>query len=263
LFTLIVLLFYFYRIKTERAIEEECTRVQNYLNPDTQPKLLRVIEEVILEKRSTELLEKDGSGCRVLLINDMSNDLTRMFRLFSRVPNGLEPMATIVKQHIADLGNDKIDQRVLRLESEKESNEDPQFVKDLLSIHDRFKFVIDNHFESNTLFQKSLKDAFVEVVNRNLGKYKTADLMSSFCDRILKTGSIEKLNDTEIEDFLEKIVQMFSYLTDKDLFAEIYRNQLAKRLLSQRSASNDMERLMIGKLKNRCGAQFTSKMEGM
>jgi cullin 1 len=56
---------------------------------------------------------------------------------------------------------------------------------------------------------------------------------------------------------------LFSYLTDKDLFSEIYRNQLAKRLLNQRSASDDAERLMIAKLKLRCGAQFTSKMEGM
>lgn len=56
-----------------------------------------------------------------------------------------------------------------------------------------------------------------------------------------------------MEEYLEKTVQMFSYLTDKDLFAEIYRNQLAKRLLNQRSASDEMERLMIGKLKLRCG----------
>jgi cullin 1 len=54
-----------------------------------------------------------------------------------------------------------------------------------------------------------------------------------------------------MEEYLEKTVQMFSYLTDKDLFAEIYRNQLAKRLLNQRSASDEMERLMIGKLKLR------------
>jgi cullin 1 len=31
--------------------------------------------------------------------------------------------------------------------------------------------------------------------------------------------------------------------------------------LNQRSASDDMERLMIGKLKLKCGAQFTTKME--
>ena len=47
------------------------------------------------------------------------------------------------------------------------------------------------------------------------------------------------------------------------MFAEIYRNQLAKRLLNQRSASDEHEKLMITKLKQRCGSQFTSKMEGM
>jgi cullin 1 len=110
---------------------------------------------------------------------------------------------------------------------------------------------VNSEFAGNALFQKALKDAFVEVVNRDAGKYKSADLLSSFCDRILKTGSTEKLSDAETEEFLEKTVQMFSYLTDKDLFAEIYRNQLAKRLLNQRSASDEMERLMIGKLKLR------------
>ena len=58
-------------------------------------------------------------------------------------------------------------------------------------------------------------------------------------------------------------MQMFSYLNDKDVFNEIYRNQLAKRLLNQRSASDEHERMMIGKLKLKCGAQFTSKLEGM
>jgi hypothetical protein len=41
------------------------------------------------------------------------------------------------------------------------------------------------------------------------------------------------------------------------------RNLFAKRLLNQRSASNDAERSMLSKLKLRCGAQFTGKMEGM
>ena len=86
--------------------------------------------------------------------------------------------------------------------------------------------------------------------------------MSTFCDRILKVGG-EKLSESQVEENLDKIVQLFSYLTDKDLFAEIYRNQLAKRLLNQRSRSEDAEKLMISKLKVQCGTQFTSKMEGM
>ncbi len=49
----------------------------------------------------------------------------------------------------------------------------------------------------------------------------------------------------------------------QDMFAEFYRKQLAKRLLLNRSASDDDERSLITKLKYRCGAQFTSKLEGM
>jgi len=136
-------------------------------------------------------------------------------------------------------------------------------VKDLLALHDKFMAVVNGEFCCHSLFQKALKDAFVEVVNKDVGKFKNADLLSSFCDRLLKTGSSEKLSDAETEEYLEKTVQMFSYLTDKDLFAEIYRNQLAKRLLNSRSASDEMERMMIGKLKLKCGSQFTAKMEGM
>eukprot|EP01038_Epipyxis_sp_PR26KG_P011634 gene11634-15584_t len=261
-----------YLVKVEKALEDEKHRVSSYLNPESEQKLLRAIEQENLEKKETELIEKEGSGCRVLLTNDMFVDLARMFRLFSRIPDGLVPIAEIFKQYIIDLGNDKIELRLSRVDNngeskdpngEKESSDDPQFMKDLLGIHDKFISVVQDQFNGNTLFQKALKEAFTDLVNRDVGKFKTAELISSFCDRLLKTGSSEKLSDAEIEEFLEKTVQMFSYLTDKDLFAEIYRNQLAKRLLNQRSASDDMERLVIGKLKSRCGAQFTSKMEGM
>ncbi|KAH8078845.1 hypothetical protein JL720_9595 [Aureococcus anophagefferens] len=225
--------------------------------------LLRVCEHEILELRETVLLEKEGSGCRALLANDKAADLSRMYRLFSRVPNGLPPMAALVRAHIEAMGNEVINRREARLEAgEKDSNQDPAFVKELLALHDKYMAVVSAQFAGNALFQKALKEAFVEFTNRDVGKFTNAELMSSFCDRILKSGG-EKLSDEDVESYLEKTVQLFSYLTDKDLFAEIYRNQLAKRLLNQRSASDDAERLMIGKLKLRCGSQFTGKMEGM
>ena len=49
----------------------------------------------------------------------------------------------------------------------------------------------------------------VEFTNRDIGKHTNADLMSSFCDRILKTGG-EKLSDEDVESYLEKTVQLFS-----------------------------------------------------
>ena len=252
-----------YLIKAEKVLTEEKNRVHDYLNPASEGKLLKVVEDEILEKVESVLLEKEGSGCRVLLANDRSEDLQRMFRLFSRLDNGLAPIANIVERFISDMGNEVVKQRQSRLESgEKDKNDDPAFVKALLELHEKYLGVIKTDFSGHSIFQKALKDAFVEFVNHNVGNFTNAEFMSTYCDRILKSGG-EKLSESEVEDNLEKVVQLFSYLTEKDLFAEIYRNQLAKRLLNGRSASNDAEKVMISKLKMQCGTHFTSKMEGM
>lgn len=57
----------------------------------------------LLSCREKILLEKEGSGCKVLLANDKSDDLSRMYRLFNRLPKGLEPMAEIIKDHITEV----------------------------------------------------------------------------------------------------------------------------------------------------------------
>ena len=41
------------------------------------------------------------------------------------------------------------------------------------------------------------------------------------------------------------------------------RKKLARRLLFDRSANDEHERSILSKLKQQCGGQFTSKMEGM
>ncbi|GAX29145.1 cullin 1 [Fistulifera solaris] len=250
-----------YMIKAEGALREESDRVAEYLNSSSESKILKVLEEEILERVEMVLLEKETSGCRALLQNDKSEDLNRMFRLFQRLENGLVPIASIVETFITEVGMEEVQRRQARVDGEKDKNDDPSFIKALIGLHDKYLAVVKNDFAGHSLFQKALKNAFVEVMNTNVGQFTNAELMSTYCDRILKSGG-EKLSEAEIEESLDKIVQLFTYLTDKDMFAEIYRNQLAKRLLASRS-SEDAEKLMIAKLKVQCGTQFTSKMEGM
>ena len=73
-------------------------------------------------------------------------------------------------------------------------------------------------------------------------------------------GGGEKLTDEAIEDTLEKVVKLLAYISDKDLFAEFYRKKLARRLLQDRSSSDEHERSILSRLKQQCGAQFTSKV---
>lgn len=73
-------------------------------------------------------------------------------------------------------------------------------------------------------------------------------------------GGTEKLSDKAIEETLDKVVKLLAYISDKDLFSEFYRKKLSRRLLFDKSSSDDHERSILTRLKQQCGAQFTSKV---
>jgi cullin 1 len=117
-------------------------------------------------------------------------------------------------------------------------------------------------FKGHNVCQKALQGAFEHIVNKGTAQSTTAELIANFTDLLLKKGGV-RMTEKQLETTLDNVVRLFSYLNDKDMFSEFYRKLLSKRLLLQRSSSADAEKSMIGKLKLRCGAQFTSKMEGM
>jgi len=253
-----------YLRKAEVALNAEEQRVIDYLHRSTLPKLKHVVIQALLAQPQTQLLEKETSVV-YLLDNDKREDLARMHRMFPLVDNGLTPIAQAFRAYVTETGNKIVDERVeqvKQMSSKAEAMNDPTFIQALLDLHDRFKGIVQECFSQDSLFQKSLKEAFEVFINRDIGKYSFAALMSAFCDRILKKSG-ERLSDDQVEILLSKMVELFSFLSDKDLFAEIYRNQLSKRLLYETSASDDAEKSMIQKLKMKCGAQFTSKLEGM
>jgi len=252
-----------YMRKAEEALQAEEQRVENYLHRSTGPKLKHVVIRALLQQQQIKLMEK-STAVVYLLENNKSSDLSRLHRLFSLVDGGLGPVALCFRNYVAERGNAIVDERVMQLKTatKQEALGAPQFVQTLIDLHDRFKSIVVECFGKDSLFQKSLKEAFEIFVNRDIGRYSFAALMCAFCDRILKKSG-ERLAEDQVEALLTKCVELFSFLTDKDLFAEIYKNQLSKRLLYETSASEDAEKSMIAKLKMNCGAQFTSKLEGM
>ncbi|KAH9626689.1 hypothetical protein KSS87_021588 [Heliosperma pusillum] len=137
------------------------------------------------------------------------------------------------------------------------------FVRKVIELHDKFMAYVTDSFQSHTIFHKALKEAFEVFLNKGVAGSSSAELLATFCDNILKKGGSEKLSDEAIEDSLEKVVKLLAYVSDKDLFAEFYRKKLSRRLLFDKSANDDHERSILTKLKQQCGGQFTSKMEGM
>ena len=56
---------------------------------------------------------------------------------------------------------------------------------------------------------------------------------------------------------------VFKYVEDKDVFMKFYSKMLSSRLIKDTSASEDAESSMIGKLKDACGLEYTSKLQRM
>lgn len=57
------------------------------------------------------------------------------------------------------------------------------------------------------------------------------------------------MSEQEIETVLDKTMVLFRFLLEKDVFERYYKQHLAKRLLLNKSVSDEYEKNMISKLK--------------
>ncbi|KAG2697369.1 hypothetical protein I3843_07G101200 [Carya illinoinensis] len=256
-----------YMLKAEECLKRERDRVSHYLHISSEQKLVEKVQHELLVVYEMQLLEKEYSGCRALLRDDKVEDLSRMYRLYHKIPKGLDPVSTIFKQHVTAEGMALV-QQAEDVASSQTANggvgmQELVLVRKIIELHDKYVAYVNDCFLNHSLFHKALKEAFEVFCNKAVSGSSSAELLATFCDNILKKGGSEKLSDEAIEETLEKVVKLLAYISDKDLFAEFYRKKLARRLLFDRSANEDHEKSILTKLKQQCGAQFTSKMEGM
>lgn len=78
---------------------------------------------------------------------------------------------------------------------------------------------------------------------------------------LLKLAVDSSCLDEPIVQQMDRIIRLFMYVDDKDLFHETYRRLLAKRLLNKHD--DTLEREFISKLKMQTGAVYTGKISGM
>lgn len=103
--------------------------------------------------------------------------------------------------------------------------------------------------------------------------------MAKYHDSLLKKS---KSTESEIETKLTKSITIFKYIEDKDVYQKFYSRMLAKRyvvnpsilnatfslpnscsLIHDQSVNMELEEVMINKLKQACGYEFTNKLHRM
>ncbi|KAL6188643.1 hypothetical protein ACLB2K_040034 [Fragaria x ananassa] len=128
-------------------------------------------------------------------------------------------------------------------------------VREVIELHDELKnHIFFNNFSRSRLY-RALQDGFRRILVRSKS---FAVQLAKFCDSILKKG---KFTYEEIQKKMDTVVELIDCLGDKDQFSELYRHQLASRLLCNQSISPRYESTVISKMQHVCGSNFTKKME--
>jgi cullin 3 len=245
-------------IRAEQAVNEELGRLQGYLHSSTETPLMREVRIQILKVHQTKILESN-TGIVNMLKERSTVDLARIFELYKEVEEGLEPIAAAVQKHICDLG-----QRFIRdSKSDQHGNKENRhtLVKNLIQLHDRFLKIMKNEFQSHREFTKAMKNSFEFFINQ---EYYVSNYLARYVNDFLRKGGVGvNYSEAQLEEQMVHIVMLYSYIRDKDVFENNYRGYLANRLLSDTSASEQMEKKMIGKLKQESGYHWTQKLEDM
>ncbi|CAB3386853.1 Hypothetical predicted protein [Cloeon dipterum] len=254
--------------KVEARIQEEVDRAQHYLDQSTEPRIVDVVETELIKKHMKTIVEMENSGVVHMLINQKTDDLACMYKLFSRLRDGLKTISECVSKYLREQGKGLVQE-----EEDSKQNEAAaatglpcsggtnaiSFVQKLLDLKDRFDHFLKNSFGNDRIFKQVIAADFEYFLNLNP---KSPEYLSLFIDDKLKKG-VRGMSEQEIESVLDKAMVMFRFLQEKDVFERYYKQHLAKRLLLNKSVSDDCEKNMISKLKTECGCQFTSKLEGM
>ncbi|XP_046402538.1 cullin-3 isoform X1 [Ischnura elegans] len=266
-----------YMKRVEARINEEAERAKHYLDESTEQHIVEVVEEELIKKHMKTIVEMENSGVVHMLKSQKTEDVGCMYKLFGRVKDGLETMADCVSAYLREQGRALVqeDDHYQQVASSSGGvsqhpgsstdraqgggNNAINFVQNLLDLKDRFDHFLHNSFNNHKLFKQRIASDFEHFLNLNP---KSPEYLSLFIDDKLKKG-VKGMTEQEIECVLDKTMVLFRFLQEKDVFERYYKQHLAKRLLLNKSVSDDSEKNMISKLKTECGCQFTSKLEGM
>jgi cullin 1 len=116
----------------------------------------------------------------------------------------------------------------------------------LIRLYDHYEDICTRFFNHDANFVASLDKAFHALLNERR-KMKQPEVLARYCDQMLRRQN--KLPVEEQERKLKRAIKLFGYLDDKDIFQKFYTRAMAKRLISESSASEDLELMVISLLR--------------
>lgn len=290
--------YYLYHVDFRMA--QVSTMVNRYLLFEcSRHSLINVIERTLLAPVHTTLLIE--SGFSALLTAHAVQDISKLYSLLSRLSAGtVAAPSTIIQALCNQWGSyiKRVGEQILcsdmggNTTAGASSAATKDTISEIIALQERLAEVLRVCFHQQDIFRVAFKNSFEYVLNSSAipspaGKpavscsSKVSELLAKYFDKRLRSGghgttaaaSVSQDGgvsmglgldlDMQLEQSLEKCLVLFFYVNSKDIFEAFYRKYLSRRLLLGKSASEELERSIVSKLKAECGSNYTSKLEGM
>lgn len=263
--------------KATERISEEIERTKTTLSEGTESKILAVIDEHLISSNMKYVVALEG-GVGQMVDEMQFKELHDVYTLNARVDKKKEALTGALRDKIVAIGMEinaiSLVQTTVATsqpetdpkkgkEKERPANQQTvlaiKWVEDILSLRRQFSRMLHESFQSDNVLERSIDVSFADFVNKHS---RGSEYLSLFFDENLKKG-VKGKTENEIDTLLDNGITMLRFIRDKDLFETYYKKHLARRLLMKRSASMDIERQMISKMKLEVGNQFTQRIESM
>ncbi|KAL4941066.1 hypothetical protein BDV06DRAFT_212966 [Aspergillus oleicola] len=255
---------------SHRLIEREMNRCEHFsFNKSTKQKLSELLDQTLVTEQEDVLLSQ--TDILYLLRQENKVALGRLFTLLERKDLGSK-LKGAFSAYIEEEGTGII------FDDDKET----EMVARLLDFKKQLDNIWNDSFNRNEDLGNDLRDAFEKFMNKGrksdatggTDNPKAGEMIAKYVDRLLRGGwrlapTREEENmpladeDAEINRQLGQVLDLFRFVHGKAVFEAFYKNDLARRLLMGRSASDDAEKSMLARLKTECGSSFTHNLESM
>lgn len=241
---------------SHRLVEQEMTRCEQFsFNKTTKQKLSELLDQIlVIDQEDVLLSQKDVLG---LLRAENKIALERLYTLLERKDLGAR-LRSALSAYIIEEGTSII------VDDEKET----EMVARLLDFKKQLDHVWNDSFHRNEDLGHVLREAFESFINKGrksdstggTDNPKAGEMIAKYIDRLLRGGwrlapsrEAEDMpladEDAEINRQLDQVLDLFRFVNGKTVFEAFYKNDLARRLLMGRSASDDAEKSMLARLK--------------
>jgi cullin-4 len=271
-------------------VDSEMSRCNSMsLATTTKRALLVVLEEHLIKQQRERLIEVDDVA-KLLDANDIQG-LEKLYSMLGRckLSDTLKPA---FEAWIGTTGTEII---LIGKNSSPEARKlhEDQMVVKLLTLKKQLDNIWIVAFHRNPELMHGLRVAFEAFINKTeksefthgTDNSKAGEMIAKYVNMLLRGGSKvipaaltktlaiptapeevdneEEDGESQVNEQLDQVLDLFRFLHGKAVFEAFYKNDLAKRLLTGRSASADAELSMLARLNNECGSGFTQNLEKM